>query len=294
MLKKCALLLAALLVCTFLTQSGMGASTGTPQPAAAGTVDPCGEPVLRADGIPWECTFADDFSGAELDRSRWMPQTSGYRSGSAGAWACYVDSPDVIRVADGVLTLSAVRDEAATPCPAFRNQPLTAYRAGSVSTYDRFSQMYGRFEARIRVTATDQPGLQESFWLWPDTRYHDTALWPVTGEIDIAETYSNHPDLAIPFLHSVTSVLGPVYGVNTAHCAATRGEWNTFALEWGPTELEIFVNGESCLVNTANDPAFDKHYIVALTQLLGAKANSVTEGTPLPASTEVDHVKVWR
>lgn len=282
-------LLAALLATAALVVVPDRANEG----AVATEADPCGEQVLRADGTPWECTFVDDFAGTELDRSKWLPQSDRYRSGSREAWACYVDSPDVLEVDEGVLTLRVVQDEVARPCAGYGGAP-TPYRAGSVSTHDRFSQMYGRFEARIRATDTSEPGLQEAFWLWPDTRRHSTVLYPLTGEIDVAETYSRHPDLAIPFLHSATDLLGPVRGVNTAHCTATRGEWNTFVLEWGPDRLEVLVNGETCLVNTVNDPAFDQHYIVALTQMLGMRSNALTPATPLPAAMQVDHVKVWR
>jgi beta-glucanase (GH16 family) len=164
-----------------------------------------------------------------------------------------------------------------------------------VTTYRLFSQQYGRFEARIKNTATTVPGLQETFWLWPDDRYN-TAYWPLAGEIDISETYSQYPDLAIPFLHyTANDNGGPIPGTNTAwNCTAQRGVYNTFALEWTATRLEIFVNGTSCLVNTSGDPAFKKPYIVALTQLLGVGGNALRATTPLPATMSIDYVRVWQ
>ena len=80
-------------------------------------------------------------------------------------------------------------------------------------------------------------------------------------EIDISETYSQYPDLAIPFLHyTANDNGGPIPGTNTAwNCTAQRGVYNTFALEWTATRLEIFVNGTSCLVNTSGDPAFKSY-----------------------------------
>ena len=58
----------------------------------------------------------------------------------------------------------------ATALPCANGLPATPYRAGMVSTYHLFSQQYGRFEARFRTTASTAPGLQESWWLWPDDR----------------------------------------------------------------------------------------------------------------------------
>jgi hypothetical protein len=55
------------------------------------------------------------------------------------------------------------------------------------------------------------------------------------------------------------------------------------------------MNGTSCLVNTSADPAFQKRYIINLTQGIGgATWNKLVEGTPVPATMEVDYVKVWR
>ncbi|HWM03501.1 MAG TPA: glycoside hydrolase family 16 protein [Actinophytocola sp.] len=264
-----------------------------PVPAASNLTDACGRRPLKGDGSLWSCTLAENFSGTELDRSVWMPQTI-FRSGSASAWACYIDDPSVLSVHGGALHLTVRELAEPQPCAGRQNEP-TPYVAGSVSTYRLFSQRYGRFEARISNTATTAPGLQEAFWLWPDDRYN-TAIWPAAGEIDIAETYSNHPELAIPFLHYTENDNGgPQPGLNTAwDCAAERGEYNTYTLEWTATRLKILVNGKTCLVNTSGDPAFKKPYIVALTQMLGVGRNTYDGRAPLPATMTIDYVKVWR
>lgn len=286
------------------------------------SLPPCGGfRPKKSDGSLWTCSFSDEFEGAELDRSKWMPQTHGFESGDATNFACYKDTPETVSVGNGVLRLRLFKG-AAEPC-AGRNGRVTPFSAGSVSTYRLFSQRYGRFEARTKNTAADVTGLHEAFWLWPDDREVDVTRWPASGEIDIAETYSQHPDLAIPFLHtaldleSLTLLLIQALNVpllhnilsaglvpwdlvqaaisNTAwNCEAKRGVWNTYAVEWGPRKIEIFVNGKLCLRNTSGDPAFKKPYIIAFTQLLGGGANKYTSKTPLPATYEVDYVRVWR
>jgi beta-glucanase (GH16 family) len=257
--------------------------------------DACGRRPVKDDGATyWSCTLADEFDGTALDRTVWRPQT-GFASGSDTGRPCYVDDPSVVSVHDGALHLS-VRPVAQPPaCPGMQEEP-TAHIAGMVSTYRLFSQQYGRFEARIKNTATRVAGLQESFWLWPDDRSGGKQLWPASGEIDVSETYSDHPDLAIPFLHySWNDNGGPRPGLNTAWgCTATRGRFNTYTLEWTPTRLRILVNGKTCLVNTSGDPAFQKPYIVSLTQMLGAATNAYDGRAPLPATMLVDYVRVWK
>ncbi|GAA4674920.1 glycoside hydrolase family 16 protein [Nocardioides nanhaiensis] len=253
--------------------------------------DACGARPRKADGTYWSCTFVDDFDGTELDPTKWVKQTI-FSSGTDSTYACYHE--DNVAVAGGSLHLTLRYEEEPKPC--IGSDRSTRYTAGSVMTYGLFSQQHGRFEARIRNTATHAPGLQEAFWLWPDEFVKDPKLmWPAAGEIDISETYSAWSWLSIPSLHYGAGGAGED-GVTTAwDCAAPRGAWNIYALEWSAEKLEVFVNGRSCLVNTDGaDIAFQHPYIVALTQLLGTTGNEPSADTPLPATMSVDHVRVWR
>jgi len=254
--------------------------------------DACGPRPRKADGSLWSCTFADDFSGTTLDRSRWTVATH-YITGSSNAYACAIDDPSVVNVANGSLNLSVRTVQDPVPCDIVTAGATTQYVAGTVSTAQSFNQKYGRFEARIRNTATSFPGLHEAFWLWPVDQ--GGKSWPESGEIDVSETYSVYPDLSFPYLHAASDSQGATPGFNTAwNCAAKRGEWNTYALEWSASRIEFFVNGNSCLVNTSADQTFAKAYIPILTQALGAYNNSYDGRAPLPATMNVDYLRVWK
>lgn len=256
--------------------------------------DSCGTRPAKGDGTYWSCTFVDDFSGASLDRTKWVPQTQ-FGTGVSSARACYADDPSVVNQAGGALQLTVRRVETPVSCTFGGMSGPTNYLAGGVMTYRLFSQQYGRFEARIKNTATKSAGLHEAFWLWPDDRVASDTVWPYAGEIDISETYSRYSNLSIPFLHYAADVYGTLLGVNTAwNCVAYRGVWNTYTLEWTASKLVIKVNGRTCLTNTSGDPAFAKPYIMALTQGLGAAGNEFTGTAPLPATMSVDYVKVWQ
>jgi beta-glucanase (GH16 family) len=288
-----ALALCAALVLAVPTGAQAAGRKPKPPTTTTGT-DACGTRPAKADGSLWSCTFNDDFSGSTLDRTKWMPQTA-FATGVQSAHACYLDDPSVINVENGSLNLT-VRKVANPVSCAFGNLTgPTNYVAGSVMTYRLFSQQYGRFEARIKNTATTYPGLHEAFWLWPDDRYSDGTVWPTAGEIDVSETYSAYPNLSVPFLHYSADAYGATPGLNTAwDCTAYRGVWNTYTLEWSATKLQILVNGKNCLTNTSADPAFMKPYIIALTQALGAAGNEYDGRAPLPATMNVDYIKVWK
>lgn len=263
--------------------------------AAARSASPygigCAGVILKPDGTPWRCTFDDEFDGPRLDTSRWVAQSNTPSGDLSSYYACFEDTPSTVSVSGGALHLSLVRMPTPIGCGS---EPRPAwFAAGQVSTYHLFSQAYGRFEARVRTTASYSPGLHEAFWLWPDDRF--THLnWPTTGEIDVAETYSNSPHLAVPYLHyTANDNGGPIDGVTTAFCWAERAAWNTYDLTWTPTSITVAINGRTCLENTSHDPAFTARYILMLSGTIGLGPDAPTVTTQIPATTDVDYVRVW-
>jgi hypothetical protein len=253
--------------------------------------DDCGARLLKADGSAWACTFHDDFDGTTLDRTKWVPNTA-FVTWSGTTHACYRDNPANVNVANGALSLTMLK--LAEPAACGVAVAPTQYMSGSVSTYHLFSQQYGRFEARMKTTAASTTGLHEAFWLWPDDRY-SAIDWPDSGEIDVSETFSAYPTTSGSYLHYTSDQSSLLLASNASNCAADRGVWNTFAVEWGPSRIETFVNGRSCLVNTSADPAFQKRYIINLTQGMGgASWNPLVDGTPMPATVQFDYVHVWQ
>ncbi len=246
-----------------------------------------------AEASNWVCSFSDDFNGTTVDPSKWVAQrtdTSGYTSGKT---ACFVDSPGNISVAGGALRLTARREASPFTCDDPTGVFDTQYTSGMVSTAaGRFSQAYGRYEIRARVSSARVGGLQTSFWLWPlDAGKYGS--WPGSGEIDIAELYSQYADRAIPYVH----YLQPDPNVTNNNCVIGNPEdFHTYALEWTPSTMKVIYDGKPCLTDTlaAGNP-FDQPFIVVLTQALGIGTNRFNPATtPLPATTVVDYVRVWR
>ncbi|GAC1383985.1 MAG: hypothetical protein NVSMB48_18250 [Marmoricola sp.] len=268
-----------------LSVAGNTTASASTKPSCGGTT------VYKADGTPWQCTFDDEFSGIKLNTSQWVPQTVFATGDSAGMYACYQNSPNNISVSNGALHLTMRKETHTIWCPG--SLPPTYYSAGMISTYHLFSQEYGRFEVRMRAQATNISGLNEDFWMWPDDRY-STIDWPASGEMDVNQQFSSNPNDSIPYLHYTSNDNGgPILGVNMQYCSAPRGVWNTYDLVWTPTSVAISVNGTTCLVNTSGDSAFQKRYIINLTEAMGAGFDEASASTPLPATMDVDYVRVW-
>lgn len=278
-------------------------------PAPAPT---CGTtPVVKADGTPWVCSFGEEFNASELDRTKWTPQTNFvngrlYSEGPPYAYACYIDDPSVISQSNGTLKLTTRKMASNVPCPksadSSKNIPDVPYASGQVSTYARFNQEHGRFEARMKspeISPDSPTKLHEAFWLWPAVEAGE-SLFPATGEIDVSETYSEYPTLSVPFLHYNATGPTPYNGsnagvANTAwDCVANRGAWNTFTLEWDADKLQIWVNGTLCMVNTSGSAMLNKKYIVALTSAMGRASTGYDGIDAGPKTLEVDYVHVWK
>ncbi|RNL65188.1 glycoside hydrolase family 16 protein [Nocardioides marmoriginsengisoli] len=261
-----------------------------PAKAVAG---PCGTAVvLKADGTPWTCTFGDDFTGSTLDTSKWFIQTtanSAYNSGGA----CYTDTKQNVTQSMGSLKLVARKVFKAFVCASPTGSYLTNYTAGTVSTFNRFAQAYGRFEVRAKFPSGRLPGLQSAIWMYPQ---ENTQPWPYNGEIDIAEWYSQYPDRVIPFLHYGSSYMDPNATNTNCKVANVSGAWHTYLLEWTPQAIKISYDGKVCLTNTAvaGQYPFNKAYMLVLSQMLGTGSNAVTSRTQLPATTQIDYVRVWQ
>jgi beta-glucanase (GH16 family) len=285
-----------------LVALSLAASLALPVPASAGTGQPsCGAPIAKRGDGDWRCTFVDRFGGDGLNLSKWVAQrtaTSGYTSGPT---ACFVNSPDNISVSDGTLKLTAREESEPFTCRNPYGDFETRYTSGMVSTAEgRFSQAYGRFEFRARVSAVKTPGLHSALWLWPaDARRYGS--YPASGEIDVAELYSAYPDRAIPYIHY--DLAGPDPTVTNTSCMIRNpSAFHTYSLEWTSERLKVVYDGRKCLAHrwhaasplTGQQP-FDQPFYVVLTQALGVGTNAFDPGrTPLPATTEVDWVRVWK
>jgi beta-glucanase (GH16 family) len=265
--------------------------TPTSTPVSSGSSGCQGTTPLGLTGS-WNCTFDDEFDGTTLNTNNWVPQETAASGYTNGATACYVNSPDTISVSGGYLNLTA-RQVAPFTCPDGSNAFTTSYEAGMVSTSGRFDQTYGAYEVSAKLAPSVIEGLQETFWLYPQSLAY--GAWPASGEIDFAEFYSEFPDLDVPYIHyaqSSTDLNATAYD-----CLIDQNAFNTYGVDWTPTSITVLYNGTPCLVDTPSTGSepFNEPFFIALTQALGVGTNAFTPGvTELPATTQVDWVRAWQ
>jgi beta-glucanase (GH16 family) len=201
---------------------------------------------------------------------------------------CYVDNPSTISESGGYLNLSAVKVPTFTCVGNYTSQ----YETGMVTTRSLFTQTYGAFEVNAKLPVSTAPGLQETFWLYPQNLTY--GKWPASGEIDFAEFYSQYPNLDVPYIHYNYSSSDP--NVTAYNCTINPSQFNTYGVDWTPTSITVLDNGNVCLTDSwLNGPApFNQPFFIALTQALGLSgSNAVNANTPLPATTQIDWVRAW-
>ncbi|MEO6886704.1 MAG: glycoside hydrolase family 16 protein [Jatrophihabitantaceae bacterium] len=294
--RLCLVLLSIGAVALITGPTGAGADD---QPNATANPTCGGISIPKADGGTWTCTFDDEFNGTGLDRSTWNVETTAASRLTGGA-ACFLDTPQNVSVADGTLNLTVRKQAQPIPCTSSKGTTMTDYTSGMVDTFGTFAQAYGRFQVRAKLPATAIQGLQESFWLWPQNPQAYGPVWPMSGEIDIAESYSRYSDHMIPYVHYLSLGLDP--NVTSYGCGVPDiDQFHTYTAVWDPTSITISYDGKTCitdnwgLLGASGGQPFNQSFMIALTQALGIGKNAFIPGTtPLPATTSIDYVRVWK
>ena len=241
----------------------------------------------------WKLTWADEFNapdGSAPDPAKW--------SYDLGAWAynqeleSYTARPANIEVRGGNLVITA-REEEYTG--ADRNP--RSYTSARIHTEGKFSQSYGRVEARMQLPLGK--GIWPAFWMLGADMPRNG--WPAAGEIDVMENIGE-PRTIYSTLH------GPGYsgaGGISARFDLPAGEavntgFHVYAVEWAPGKLRFFCDGAPVAERTPSDlPAgakwvYDHPFFLILNLAVGgAWPGNPDEKTPWPQVMKVDWVRVY-
>ncbi len=258
------------------------------QPAAPQTAS------RRSYASGWALTWNDEFNGpdgSEPDPAKWIVESGGDGWGNKEL-QYYTPRRQNIRQEKGSLVIEAIKEKFTGPDGIERN-----YTSGRLKTEGRFSQRYGRFEARIQIPSGK--GIWPAFWILGDD--FSTAGWPACGEIDIMENVGSEPAIIRGSMH------GPGYsGPNALSTAFTlptgrfSDGFHIFAIEWEPQVIRFFVDDKLYATKTPTDlPAgkrwvHDHPFFILLSLAVGGSfPGSPDNSTVLPQRMLVDYVRVY-
>ena len=145
----------------------------------------------------------------------------------------YTDRSENVTVQNGLLVISAIEED----------YNGASFTSAKLLTKGKFSQAYGRFEARIKVPGGS--GLWPAFWLLGENI--DVDGWPQCGEIDIMEYRRQEP----------TKVSGSIHGPGYSGLTDPQGQvtksydlgndrydagFHVFGIEWSPNYINYYID----------------------------------------------------
>lgn len=230
-----------------------------------------------------ESLFFDDFSGQDLDRSKWTPEVWGETVNDEQQ--AYIDAPDVLAIANGEEAEGADNALALTARyrPGFtaeRTGRAFDFVSGRLITRGKFEFVYGMAQARIK--------LPEGAGLWPAFWILGTGKWPDTGEIDVMENVGD-PSWVSAALH------GPGYSGDTplvSRFGFPAGQnatgWHVYAVDWSRDSIEFRVDNVAVyrvsrdMVEKYGRWAFDNPKYLILNLALGGNYPHTVNRTDTP------------
>ena len=214
----------------------------------------------------WKITFQDEFEGTALDAAKW---NNGYalEATGPGSWP----DPANVKVSDGSLKLIGEK----------RAGQGKTYAGAAINNKNKFHQMYGYMEARIKVPAgkgfsAKMTGIKAGGGYPP---------W-----LDIIETRGEEPNHPYWYLHTGGSEAGGGWtGTNLAT------EYHTLGTEWTADELIFYVDGAVKLRDKTLASQVRMEMCWALELMVGGDSwIGIPDGnTPWPGTYEIDYVRIY-
>ncbi|WP_051687382.1 glycoside hydrolase family 16 protein [Microbulbifer sp. HZ11] len=205
--------------------------------------------------------WSDEFSGSAIDAEKWVHEKNCTGGGNNEA-QCYTDSPDNSWVADDMLHIRAIREDATGPSVVDDDPNYDAndtsgsgsFTSARLRTKNMGDWKYGRFEMRAKLPFGQ--GSWPAFWMLPtDWAY---GGWPLSGEIDILEAVNlkvGGEDRVYGTLHYGGTWPG---NKHTGEAYQIPGDLNpadgfhTYAVEWEEGEIRWYVDGDHYATQTSD------------------------------------------
>jgi beta-glucanase (GH16 family) len=239
--------------------------------------------------------WADEFDGAAgsaPDQTKWNYDIGGNGWGNNELETYTHRTENAFLDGDGHLVIKLIKETLRGPDGIKRN-----YTSARLLTQGKFTQRYGRFEARLKVPFGQ--GIWPAFWMLGANS--DSVGWPMCGEIDIMEQIGREPSINHGTLHgpgySGGSGISGIYTLSDGQKFAD--DFHSFAIEWEPTAIRFYVDGNLYQTKTTADAAgrqwvFDHPFFIIMNVAVGGSfPGSPDATTTFPQTMTVDYVRVY-
>ena len=243
----------------------------------------------------WKLVWSDEFNGPDgspPDASKWEFVTGGNGFGNREL-EYYTARLVNAHQRRGKLTIVASRESFTGSDGVTRE-----FTSARLKTSGKFSQAYGRFEARLKLPIGQ--GLWPAFWLLGDDI--SKVGWPACGEIDIMELVGSAPSTILGTIHGpgYSGDKGPSTKFTLPGGKRFSDGFHVFAVEWEPGVIRFYVDRTLYVTRTPADlPAgtrwvFDKPFFIILNVAVGGNLPGPPDASArFPQTMLVDYVRVY-
>jgi len=238
-------------------------------------------------------TWSDEFTGAAgtaPNSSRWTLETGGHGWGNNELEYYTNSTQNAALDGGGNLVITA---RAGNPAGYSCWYGSCQYTSARLKTQGKFTQAYGRFEARIKIPRGQ--GLWPAFWMLGDNI--GSVGWPNSGEIDIMENVGFEPN----------TVHGTLHGPGYSGCCGLGGSrtigspladaFHTYTIDWEPTAVTWYLDGVQYSRHTSSEVSnwvFNHPFFMLLNVAVGGNwPGSPNSTTVFPQTMTVDYVRVY-
>lgn len=170
------------------------------------------------------------------------------------------------------------------------------YTSARINSKGKQDFRFGYLEARIKLPVGG--GLWPAFWMLSTNEEY--GGWPRSGEIDIMEWVGNKPEEVFGTIHYGQDFPNNSFtGVTLSRTLSNfSDDFHTYAVTWTNSEITWLVDGYVYGSKTRADVApllwpFDKDFHFLLNVAVGGTLGGTVDNTALPATMEVDYVRVY-
>ncbi|MEO6103161.1 MAG: glycoside hydrolase family 16 protein [Pseudoxanthomonas sp.] len=232
----------------------------------------------------WQDEF--DYTGVP-DPAKWSFEQGGDGWGNHEL-QYYTDSLKNARVADGVLSIVARRQE----------NEGRGYTSARLASKGKGDFLYGRFEIRAKLPSGR--GTWPAIWMLPtDNAY---GGWPKSGEIDLMEHVGYDPGR----IHITMHTEAYNHRIKTQKTAISvvddaMAEFHRYRVDWTPATIRGYIDDVQVyeFVNEGTGPAawpFDQRFHFLLNLAVGGDwgGKEGVDVSVFPATLQVDYVRAYR
>jgi beta-glucanase (GH16 family) len=242
----------------------------------------------------WTLTWSDEFTeanGSAPDPVKWTLETGGHGWGN-NELEYYTNRPQNVQIQNGSLVITALQEKYTGPDGVTRD-----YTSARMNTAGKFSQTYGRFEARIKIPYGQ--GIWPAFWMLGNNMKE--VDWPNCGEIDIMENIGKEPSIVHGTIHgpgySGDKGIGESFALPVSRLA---DDYHVYAVEWEPNAIRFYVDDKLYATRIpANLPrdtkwVYDHPFFLILNVAVGGGWPGNPDKTSVfPQAMLVDYVRVY-